>query len=263
MVASVSSKRARSPAPLVATRDRLAGGRHPAGRLRCGRPACLTPAPTSPPHRRPRPPSHTHRPPALDHTQQRRETETARCQRQPRRASPVCRSGPSRSPIPEAGPCRAPRRRPPGGADTTIVAPGDPHTMLRVDVTTGPATSDPITAAEPVIASVAREPGYRELGLTSGTLDGRPAEQWEFMVVESGVLLHKEDVFSFRAAAPAAPSSPPLRPTPTRACPNASRRCAGRLQHTDTDDAAHSRAPRGLPTIQPTQRLAARPPLHH
>jgi hypothetical protein len=81
------------------------------------------------------------------------------------------------------------------GTDTTIVAPGDPHTMLRVDVTTGPATSDPITAAEPVIASVAREPGYRELGLTSGTLDGRPAEQWEFMVVQSGVLLHREDVF--------------------------------------------------------------------
>ncbi|MGZ4287324.1 MAG: hypothetical protein ACXVHB_23915 [Solirubrobacteraceae bacterium] len=46
-----------------------------------------------------------------------------------------------------------------------------------------------------MIASVAREPGYRELGLTSGTLDGRPAEQWEFMVVESGVLMHKEDVF--------------------------------------------------------------------
>ena len=46
-----------------------------------------------------------------------------------------------------------------------------------------------------MIASVAREPGYRELGLTSGTLDGRPAEQWEFMVVESGVLLHKGDVF--------------------------------------------------------------------
>ena len=83
----------------------------------------------------------------------------------------------------------------PLGTDTTIVARGDPHTMLRVDVTTNPATSDPVTAAEPVIASVARQPGYRELGLTSGTLDGRPAEQWEFMVAESGVLLHKQDVF--------------------------------------------------------------------
>jgi hypothetical protein len=83
----------------------------------------------------------------------------------------------------------------PLGTDTTIVAPGDSHTMLRVDVSTNPATSDPIAAAEPVIASVGRQPGYRELGLTSGTLDGRPAEQWEFMVAESGVLLHKEDVF--------------------------------------------------------------------
>ncbi len=83
----------------------------------------------------------------------------------------------------------------PWGTDTTIVAPGDPHTMLRVDITTTPASSDPVTAAEPVIASVARQPGYRELGLTSGTLDGRPAELWEFVVTESGVPLHKEDVF--------------------------------------------------------------------
>ncbi len=83
----------------------------------------------------------------------------------------------------------------PWGSDTTIIAPGDPHTMLRVDVTTNPTTSDPITAAEPVIASVGRQPGYRELGLTIGTFDGRPAAQWEFLVAESGVLLHKEDVF--------------------------------------------------------------------
>jgi hypothetical protein len=83
----------------------------------------------------------------------------------------------------------------PWGTDTTIVAPGDQHTMLRVDVITTPATSDPITTAEPVIASVARQPGYRELGLSNGTLDGRPAVQWEFMVAESGVLLHKVDVF--------------------------------------------------------------------
>jgi len=83
----------------------------------------------------------------------------------------------------------------PWGTDTTIVAPGDPHTMLRIDITSTPATGDPITAAEPVIASVAGQPGYRELGLTSGTLAGRPAEVWEFVVAESGVLLHKEDVF--------------------------------------------------------------------
>jgi len=83
----------------------------------------------------------------------------------------------------------------PWGTDTTIIAPSDPHTMLRVDVTARPDTSDPITAAKPVIASVARQPGYRELGLTSGSFDRRPVARWEFLVVEAGVLLHKEDVF--------------------------------------------------------------------
>ena len=83
----------------------------------------------------------------------------------------------------------------PWGTDTTIIAPRDLHTLLRIDVTTSPATSDPIAAAEPVISSVAREPGYRELGLTTGTFDGRPAARWEFLVAEAGVLLHKEDVF--------------------------------------------------------------------
>jgi hypothetical protein len=83
----------------------------------------------------------------------------------------------------------------PWGSDTTIVAPGDPRTMLRVDVTAGANTNDPMSAAEPVIASVAREPGYRELGLTSATFHGRRAARWEFVVQEAGVLMHKEDVF--------------------------------------------------------------------
>ena len=83
----------------------------------------------------------------------------------------------------------------PWGTDTTITAPGDPHTMLRVDVTTSPASTDPITAAEPVIAGVARQPGYRPLGLTNATFAGRPAARWEFLVTEAGLPLHKEDVF--------------------------------------------------------------------
>ena len=83
----------------------------------------------------------------------------------------------------------------PWGTDTTITAPGDPHTMLRVDVTASPATTDPTTAAEPVIASVARQTGYRPLGLTNVTVAGHPAERWEFLVTEAGVSLHKEDVF--------------------------------------------------------------------
>jgi hypothetical protein len=83
----------------------------------------------------------------------------------------------------------------PWGTDTTITAPGDPHTMLRVDVTASPATTDPITAAQPVIAGVARQPGYRPLGLTNASIAGRPAARWEFLVTESGLSLHKEDVF--------------------------------------------------------------------
>jgi hypothetical protein len=67
--------------------------------------------------------------------------------------------------------------------------------MLRVDVTASPATTDPITAAQPVIAGVARQPGYRPLGLTNASIAGRPAARWEFLVTESGLSLHKEDVF--------------------------------------------------------------------
>ena len=67
--------------------------------------------------------------------------------------------------------------------------------MLRVDVTASPATTDPTTAAQPVIASVARQTGYRPLGLTNVTFAGHPAERWEFLVTEAGVSLHKEDVF--------------------------------------------------------------------
>ena len=83
----------------------------------------------------------------------------------------------------------------PWGTDTTISAPGDADTMLRVDDTTSPASSDPITAAEPVIAGVAQQPGYRPLGLTTVTFNGRRAARWEFQVEEAGKLLHKVDVF--------------------------------------------------------------------
>jgi hypothetical protein len=67
--------------------------------------------------------------------------------------------------------------------------------MLRVDVTASPATTDLITAVQPVIAGVARQPGYRPLGLTNATFAARPAVRWEFLVTEAGFSLHKEDVF--------------------------------------------------------------------
>jgi hypothetical protein len=83
----------------------------------------------------------------------------------------------------------------PWGTDTTIIAPGDPHMMVRVDVVTSPGSSDPFTVAEPVIAGVAGEPGYRALGLASGTFERRPAALWEFRVAETGVMVRKQDVF--------------------------------------------------------------------
>jgi hypothetical protein len=83
------------------------------------------------------------------------------------------------------------------GTDTTIVSPTDAHTLMRIDVATHPPTLDPVNAAEPVIAGVARQPGYRPLGITAGTLDGRSTERWEFVVQEDGILLHKEDDFFF------------------------------------------------------------------
>jgi hypothetical protein len=81
------------------------------------------------------------------------------------------------------------------GTDTTIIAPDDPHTMVRIDVVSSPISSDPLTVAQPVIAGVAAQRGYRALGLITGTFERRPAAQWEFLVSEKGVMLHKQDVF--------------------------------------------------------------------
>lgn len=67
--------------------------------------------------------------------------------------------------------------------------------MIRVDVVTHPAASDPSTVADPVIAGVAGQPGYRPLGLINGSFDRRPAALWTFLVAEAGVMLHKQDVF--------------------------------------------------------------------
>ena len=81
------------------------------------------------------------------------------------------------------------------GTDTTIVSPNDPNVLLRVDVTPNSTAADPLAAAQPVINALAEQPGYKQLDLTAGTFQGYPAEHWEFLVRESGVLLHKEDEF--------------------------------------------------------------------
>jgi hypothetical protein len=86
--------------------------------------------------------------------------------------------------------------RPTGyGTDTTFVSPSDSDTVLRVDVTPNPTASDPQTAAQPVINAIEQEPGYQQIDLSPTTFDGFPALHWEFVVRESGALLHKEDVF--------------------------------------------------------------------
>jgi S1-C subfamily serine protease len=81
------------------------------------------------------------------------------------------------------------------GTDTTIVSPADNNIALRVDVSPNAPTSDPQSAAAPVISAVERDPGYEQLDLSADTFDGFPALHWEFLVREGGVLVHKEDEF--------------------------------------------------------------------
>lgn len=83
----------------------------------------------------------------------------------------------------------------PWGTDTTIVSPADPQTVLRVDVSPHLHTSDPLTASQAEINQVAQQPGYKQLNLSPNTVNGLPGEHWEFLVNESGVLLHKVDEF--------------------------------------------------------------------
>jgi len=80
------------------------------------------------------------------------------------------------------------------GTDTTFVSPSDSTTLLRVDVTPHISASTPQSAAAPVITALETQPGYQQLDMSPETFDGFPALHWEFLVQESGVLLHKEDV---------------------------------------------------------------------
>lgn len=78
--------------------------------------------------------------------------------------------------------------------DTTITNPSDPSILIRVDVTPGANSSDPITESANVVAALRRESGYQELDFTRFTFEGYDALHWEFAVPEHGVLLHKEEV---------------------------------------------------------------------
>ncbi|MGA2928352.1 MAG: hypothetical protein ABSG43_20635 [Solirubrobacteraceae bacterium] len=82
-----------------------------------------------------------------------------------------------------------------GGTDTTIVFPGHPNALIRIDVRPVGGPNTPAAAAQPVIKSTSQEPGYRQLELSSGTLDGYPAIRWQFLVTESGAVMREEDDF--------------------------------------------------------------------
>lgn len=81
------------------------------------------------------------------------------------------------------------------GTDTTIGSPTDANTLLRVDVTAKTTANDARASAQPVIDELRRQPGYQLIDDSSYTIDGFEALHWEFRVVESGITVHKEDVF--------------------------------------------------------------------
>jgi hypothetical protein len=58
-----------------------------------------------------------------------------------------------------------------------------------------------LAAAEPEIKSLEGQPGYKQLQLKEGSFEGQPAVRWKFLVLESGVLLEKEDLFISDSAA--------------------------------------------------------------
>jgi hypothetical protein len=78
--------------------------------------------------------------------------------------------------------------------DTTILHPDTPWAYVRVDVTPRRGGT-PAAHAASVERHLARQDGYRRVGLATAKLAGLPAVRWEFQVRERGVLLHKVDVF--------------------------------------------------------------------
>jgi hypothetical protein len=80
--------------------------------------------------------------------------------------------------------------------DTTIQS-SSRLAMLRVDVTppSGGAGSDASSNAVLVERALSGQPGYQELRFGPTTFRGYPAVDWEFVVREQGILLHKQDTF--------------------------------------------------------------------
>jgi S1-C subfamily serine protease len=82
-----------------------------------------------------------------------------------------------------------------GYYDTTIEGPTNSAFLIRVDESVPAAASSVDGASAPVINTLRREAGYREISLDHENFQGWDALRWEFEVPENGVLLHKVDLF--------------------------------------------------------------------
>jgi hypothetical protein len=78
--------------------------------------------------------------------------------------------------------------------DTSIRSLSDPGMMIRVDVTPG-ATADALASATNVERFLSSQQGYRRIRFAPISFQGFDGYDWEFTVVEHGVLLHKQDTF--------------------------------------------------------------------
>jgi hypothetical protein len=79
--------------------------------------------------------------------------------------------------------------------DTTIRNSANPAVMVRIDVSPGANTGDPVASARRLELALRGQPGYRRLDFRRIDFQGYPALRWEFVVNEKGLSLRKVDVF--------------------------------------------------------------------
>src|SRR5262249_51201296 len=79
--------------------------------------------------------------------------------------------------------------------DTTFRDATNSDIVFGIDVTRDVGTSDPYALAQPVVATLKRQAGYRLLDYSPVRLRGRDALRWEFLVREGDLLLRKVDIF--------------------------------------------------------------------
>ena len=82
-----------------------------------------------------------------------------------------------------------------GYLDTTIRDQTNPALMLRVDLTPSSSAGDLAATAQQVEQSLVSQAGYRVFRYRPSSYQGLASVDWEFLVSEHGVLLHKQDTF--------------------------------------------------------------------